>query len=304
MNNVKQLSALLIFSEVANKRSFTLAAKHLGMSKSAVSQQIKRLELAIGQQLLSRNTRGMSLTAIGKKLLNRCELLRDQLELAYEELIHSRETPSGSFAITIPHSCEKDIIIPAVSQLCAEFPQLEPNILVTDKAMDLIQNNLDVAIYAGELKDSNYRALSIGNIYEYFCATPTYIQKHGQLSNTDDLLKHHLIATSWQKKSLTVYRNKTKKEKQLLHLKYFAKTNTLPSTLEMVLHDMGIALLPEFVIQSRVSRGDLVKILPEYHGQQWPLYMVHRFLGEKPIHITRFFQLVKHFYSKVNNKKF
>ena len=132
-------------------------------SKSAISQQIKRLEQDIGQQLLSRNTRGMSLTATGEKLLSRCELLRDQVDLAFEELNHSKETPSGTFSLTIPHSCEKDIVIPAVSQLCVEFPQIEPDILVTDKAKDLIQNNLDIAIYAGELKDSNYRALPIGN---------------------------------------------------------------------------------------------------------------------------------------------
>ncbi|VAW53644.1 Transcriptional regulator, LysR family [hydrothermal vent metagenome] len=302
MNNIKQLSSLLIFSEVANKQSFTLAAKHLGMSKSAISQQVKRLEQTIGQQLLSRNTRGMSLTTTGEKLLNRCELLRDQVDLAFEELNHSKETPSGTFALTIPHSCEKDIVIPAVSQLCVEFPQIEPIILVTDEAQDLIQNNLDVAIYAGELKDSNYRALPIGNIHECFCATPAYLHKYGQLTETSDLLKHRLIATSWQKDALDIYKTDALNEKKIINIKYFAKTNTLPSALEMVLHDMGIALLPTFVIQSTVTSGHLVRILPEYQGRQWPLYMVHRFQGEKPVYITRFYQLVKHFYSKVNNK--
>ncbi|NOY73300.1 MAG: LysR family transcriptional regulator [Gammaproteobacteria bacterium] len=302
MNNIKQLSSLLVFSEVANKQSFTLAAKHLGMSKSAISQKIKHLEQDIGQQLLSRNTRGMSLTATGKKLLSRCELLQDQVDLALEELNHSKETPSGTFSLTIPHSCEKDIVIPAVSQLCVEFSQIEPNILVTDEAKDLIQNNLDVAIYAGELKDSNYRALPIDNIHECFCATPAYLHKYGQLTKINDLLKHRLIATSWQKDSLSLYKNDALNEKIIIDIKYFAKTNTLPSTLEMVLHDMGIAFLPKFVIQSTVTSGHLVRVLPEYQGRQWPFYMVHRFQGDKPIHITRFYQLVKHFFSKVNNK--
>ena len=71
------------------------------MSKSAISQHIKRLEQDTGQQLLSRNTRGMSLTSAGEKLLNRCELLRDQVELAYDELNQSKEVPSGIFALTI-----------------------------------------------------------------------------------------------------------------------------------------------------------------------------------------------------------
>jgi len=298
MNNVKQLSSLLIFAEVANKQSFTLAAKQLGMSKSAISQQIKRLEQDIGQQLLSRHTRGMSLTAAGEKLLSRCELLRDQVDLAFEELNYSKEIPSGTFALTIPHAFEKDIVIPAINQLCIEFSQIEPEILVTDEAKDLIQNNLDVAIYGGELKDSNYRALPIGTASEIFCATPAYVQKHGQLTKTDDLLKHQLIATSWQKDFLAIYKNNALTDKKLISLKFFAKTNTLPSALEIVLHDMGVALLPEFVIQPAVASGRLVRVLPGYQGWQWPFYMVHRFHGEKPIHITRFYQLVKHYFSK------
>lgn len=302
MNKTKQLSSMLIFAEVANQQSFTLAGKQLGMSKSAISQQIKRLEKDIGQQLLSRHTRGMSLTAAGKKLLSRCELLRDQVELAYEELNHSKEMPSGTFALTIPHSFEKDIVIPALSQLCMEFPGLEPKLLVTDEPKDLIQNNLDVAIYAGELKDSNYRALPIGTASEFYCASARYIQKHGQLTKVDDLQKCNIIATAWQKDTYAIYKNNELTEKVMVNISYFAKTNTLASAVEMVLHDMGIALLPEFVIQPAISNGHLVRVLPEYQGRQWPFYMVHRFHGEKPVHIVRFYQLVKHFYTKLSAK--
>jgi len=300
MNNVKRIPSLLIFAEVANKQSFTLAAKKLGMSKSAISQQVKRLEDDIGQQLLSRHTRGMSLTAAGERLLERCELLRDQVDLAFEELTHSKEIPSGRFALTIPHACEKEIVIPALSQLCMEFPKIEPEILVTDDGKDLIQNNLDVAIYGGDLKDSNYRALPIGTASEIFCATPAYVQKHGQLVIPGDLLKHHVIANAWQKSPLPVYKNCSLTENIPVSVDYFAKTNTLPSALEMVLHDMGVALIPEFAMQSGLASGRLVRVLPDYQGWQWPFYMVHRFHGEKPIHVTRFYQLVKHFFTKAN----
>ena len=300
MNNIKRLPALLIFAEVAKQQSFTLAAATLGMSKSALSQQLKRLEEDIGQQLLSRHTRGMSLTAAGEKLLGRCELLRDQVELVIEELDSSREAPSGTFAITIPHSCEKDVVIPALSQLCQEFPLIEPHIQVTDTAQDLIQNNLDVAIYAGELRDSNYRAMPMGNAREVFCATPAYIQKHGMPTHLDHLQDHHFIATSWRKKPLTLYKNEHLSEKIAVEVNFFANTNTLPSALEMVLHHMGITLLPEFTIQNQLATGKLVRVLSNYQGPQWPFYMVHRFQGEKPVHVTRFHQLVKHFFAKAN----
>jgi len=300
MNNIKRLPALLIFAEVAKQQSFTLAAKQLGMSKSAISQQLKRLEEDIGQQLLSRHTRGMSLTAAGEKLLGRCELLRDQVELVIEELDSSKETPTGTFALTIPHSCEKDVVIPAISQLCKEFPLIQPQIHVTDSPQDLIKNNLDVAIYGGELKDSNYRALPMGSASEIFCATPAYVQKHGMPTELQQLQEHNFIATSWQKKPLAVYNNNDLSEKITQDVNFFAITSTLPSALEMALHHMGIILLPEFTLQSALASGQLVRVLPEYQGWQWPIYMVHRFQGEKPIHITRFYQLVKHFFAKAN----
>jgi DNA-binding transcriptional LysR family regulator len=299
MNNVKKLSSLLIFAEVANKQSFTLAGKKLGMSKSAISQHIKRLEQDTGQQLLSRNTRGMSLTAAGEKLLSRCELLRDQVDLAYDELTLSKEMPSGIFALTIPHSFEKSIIVPALKQLCLEFPLLKIDLQVTDRPLDLIENNLDVSIYGGELKDSNYRALPIGNTNEIFCASPSYLQNNNKLSTIKDLTSHQVIATSWQKRNVDVFENNNFYQKQSLQIDYFAQANTLPSVLEFILQGMGIALLPEFAVQSAVGKNELARVLPKYQGQQWPFYMVHRFHGDKPIHIARFYQLVKHYFSKL-----
>jgi molybdate transport repressor ModE-like protein len=300
MNNIKMLPALLAFAEVAKQESFTLAAKHLGMSKSAVSQQIKRLEDHIGQQLLSRHTRGMSLTAAGEKLLQRSELLQDQVNLAFEELNSSKETPSGVFALTIPHSCERDIVIPALNQLCIEFPLIEPKLVVTDESRDLIQDNLDVALYTGELKDSSYRALPVGNVGEIICASPAYLQKNGLIKNLDDLAKQRWVAAPWQNESLSLYKNSKLSDKIALDVHFCAHTNTLPTVLEMVLNDMGVALLPEFVLQTALANGRLVRVLPSHQGRQWPFYMVHRFQGEKPIHITRFYQLVKHFFAKAS----
>lgn len=300
MNNIKMLPALLAFAEVAKQESFTLAAKQLGMSKSAVSQQIKRLEEHIGQQLLSRHTRGMSLTAAGEKLLLRSELLQDQVSLAFEELNSSKETPSGIFALTIPHSCERDIVIPALNQLCIEFPLLEPRLIVTDESRDLIQDNLDVALYTGELKDSSYRALPVGNVGEVICASPAYIQKHGAIQSLQDLTSQRWIAAPWQNGPVKLFKNSKISEPLELDVHFCAQTNTLPSALEMVINDMGIALLPEFVLQTELANGRLVRVLSSHQGRQWPFYLVHRFQGEKPIHITRFYQLIKHFFAKAS----
>ncbi|MBL4584564.1 MAG: LysR family transcriptional regulator [Pseudomonadales bacterium] len=298
MNNIKLLPSLLVFAEVAQQSSFTQAAQKLGMSKSAVSQQVKRLEAQIGQQLLSRHTRGMSLTAVGQKLLARCELLQDQVQLAFEEINSGLEKPSGVFAITIAHSCERQIVIPALNQLCIEFPDIEPKILVSDEVKDLIDEQLDVALSFGELKDSNYRALPIGTVGEIICASSAVASKLGDIKTIEDLPQRRWISAPWQQNTVSLYRNNLLSEEIKLNIDFKAYTNTLTTAVEMVLHEMGIALLPKFAVQPHLDSGQMVQILPTHQGRLWPFYMVHRFSAEKPIHVTRFYQLVKHFFDK------
>ncbi|MBV1910454.1 MAG: LysR family transcriptional regulator [Kangiellaceae bacterium] len=289
---------MLVFAEVAMQGSFTEAASKLNMSKSAVSQHIKRLEAHIGQQLLSRNTRGMSLTESGKKLLARSELLQDQVNLALQEINSVQETPSGTIAITIPHSLERDIAVPALKQLCIEFPLIRPRIVVSDEAQDLISEKLDIAIYGGNLKDSNYRALPIGSAREIICASPRFVSQQNTIKTMKDLQSLKWLQTPWQSNKIILHNDDLLTQQQSIDVAFFAQSNTLPTTIEMLSHDMGVALIPEFSVQDLLANGQLVRILPEYQGQLWPFYFVHRFQGDKPIHITRFYQLIKHFFSK------
>ena len=298
MNNIKLLPSLLIFAEVAQQSSFTQAALRLGMSKSAVSQQVKRLEEEIGQKLLSRHTRGMSLTAAGKTLLERCELLQDQANLAFQELDSGQQKPSGEFAITIPHSCERLIVMPALRQLCIEFPDIQPRVVVSDEVRDLIDDKLDLSLTFGNLKDSSYRALPIGSVGEIICANPIYLNQHPPVKSLEDLKQHRWISAPWQTDQINLYRNDSLAEKIELQIVFFAQTNTLPSTVEMALHGMGMILLPEFAVQLHIESGHLTRVLPSHQGRQWPFYMVHRFDANKPVHVTRFYQLIQHFFNK------
>lgn len=305
MNNVKLLPSLLIFAEVAKRGSFTGAANHLNMSKSAVSQHISRLEEQIGTQLLSRNTRGMTLTTNGAKLLSRSELLKDQVDLAFQEISNVEQEPSGLFTISSPHLLEKDVITPALGQLCKEFPKLNIKILITDERLDLINDKLDVAIFAGEMRDSNYRALPIGKTREIFCASPSYIQQFGAPKTLDELTKHRWVCASWQSESLSISNNSADLEdnKQLTNhitLQRFAESNSLTSPMSMALHDMGYVLLPSIASQSLIAQGKMIQIMESFHGQTWPFYFIHPYQGEKPIHVTRFYQLIKHYFDKAN----
>jgi DNA-binding transcriptional LysR family regulator len=300
MNTVKLAPLLLIFVEVAHKRSFTLAAKKLGISKSAISQQITKLESEIGQQLLIRNTRGVILTAVGETLLARSELFSEQINLTVAELDSAKSQPSGLFKVSVPPFFEKDIVVPALKQLCIEFPKLNPQLLVTGRWQDLIENKLDAAIFGGNIKDCDYRALSIGKVSEIFCASPRYIKQYGNINNIQKLLEHKFIATEWQHDTLHLFDNNHANE-ALIDVKHFAKTNTPTTALEMVLNDMGVALLPEFLVHSLLAEEQIKRVIPSVRGKAWHFYYLHQYKGEKPLHVTRFYQLFKHYFTKVNS---
>lgn len=265
------------------------------MTKSAVSQQVKLLESDLGIRVLNRTTRGVSLTALGEKLLLRCQILQDQVELAYADIANAEENPSGRFAITFPHALESIVVMPAVEQLCYEFPGLELELLVNDRSLDLVEHNLDVAVHAGDLVDSSYRALPVGTMKEIFCATPLFLNRSIPPKSAKDLSDLRWISTAWQRPKMSIL-DVHSNEKSVIHLNQVARVNTLPSALELSLRHLGMVLLPDVIAKPLIKSGELVHIMDTVTGPLWPVYTTHAYQTDKPIHLTRFHQLVcRHF---------
>jgi len=287
---------MMVFASVAQKGSFTQAAEALGITKSAVSQQIKLLESEMGIRVLNRTTRGVSLTALGEKLFIRCQLLQDQVDLAFADIENAESNPSGRFAVTFPHALESIVVMPAIEQLCSEYPGLEPELFVSDGSLDLVENNLDVAVHAGELADSSYRALPVGTITEIFCATPLYLNRVGVPKSPNDLTTLRWISTGYQQPKMSIFDLNTN-EKSTITMKQFARVNTLPSALEMAQRHLGFVLLPDVTARPLIKSGELVHILDNTTGPLWPVYSIHAYQADKPIHLTRFHQLVCRYFN-------
>ncbi|MGI9277043.1 MAG: LysR family transcriptional regulator [Endozoicomonas sp.] len=308
MNKLKQLPRLLVFAEVAHKGSFTQAARHLNITKSAVSQQIRALEQELNVQLLNRTTRGVAPTALGKQLLQRSQSLQEQVDLIFSDIASAGHNPSGRFAITFPHSLQSRVIMPALEQLCIEYPNLEPHLVASDQQLDLVSHNLDMAITCGDLPDSTYRALPIGSMTEVFCATPLYISRYGSPETLEQLAQSSCILTSWQKPVMYLQDkangrasnsssdNISSNSRVRVHMHPAAQVNTLASALEMVQRHFGIALLPDVIARPLISSGEVLAVLPDFTGPDWPVWSLHAYQQEKPVHVTRFHQLASRFF--------
>jgi len=295
---MRNLSKLLIFSCIVKKGSFTKAANDLGMSKSAVSQQIKILESELGVSLFRRNTRSFCLTSIGQRIFDRCQLLQDEMDLMLKDIDQEGKNPKGCLTITFPHALKDNVVIPAISQLCDEYPGLEPKLIVSDQPMDIINNNIDVAIYVGNLTDSSYRALHIGEMTDIFCSTQAYFDKASAPEAIESINDHRWISMPWQKKSFSIINTSNNTSKKV-NLYRYAQVNALPVAVEMSKNDMGLILAPSIAVKAMVNKGELIHTFKDFCGPCWQVNMIHSYKGKKPLFITRFHQLVKSLFEEL-----
>lgn len=289
----------MIFAEVVRRQSFTAAARHLKMSKAAVSQHVSRLETEIGGSLLKRHTRGMSLTAIGERLYDRAETLGGHVDAALAEIAGKGQEAVGEFSITAPHALEAPVLVPAVRQLAIEFPGLRPRLIVTDSVLDLIHDDIDMSLYLGALKDSSYKAQRLGEIVEVFCASPQYLRQYGHPNSLEDLKRHRWISIDWQ--STTFHGESAFLSDTRATLEPFYQCNNLTGALEMAQNDMGVVLLPDIAALPLFRSGALQPLLVDIAAPSWPVHFLHPYKEKKPLHLERFQQLVRHYFWKAKS---
>ena len=148
------------------------------------------------------------------------------------------------------------------------------------------------------IRDSSYRALPVGTIKEIFCATPLFINRSKTPKTVEDLMALRWISTGWQQAKMSIF-DVHSNEKMEVQLNQFARTNTLPSALEMGVRHLGIILLPDVTAKPLIKSGELIHLMDNITGPLWPVYTVHAYQADKPIHLTRFHQLVCRYFNGI-----
>ena len=280
---------MLVFDEVVNRGSFTAAAEALGHTKSAVSQYVSQLETGLGVRLLNRSTRQLNLTAAGQKLAKRSEQLVDLLSATLDEVQALEHAPAGRVSITAPHAFETSMVTPIVAELCNEYPQLTPELIFTDERLDLLEHKLDIAISVGPQKDSNYKAIPIGNLDSILVASPRYLARDGEI-RAENLSEQTLVILPWQNSAIL-------KAQQGAEISYSSektlRVNTSISAINAVKSAVGIGLMPSIFVQDELETGVLQRVLPEFAGEVRVVYALHSYQKQLPLVMRRFVERLK-----------
>jgi len=264
------LRRMALFAAVVRHGSMSGAARELGMSTSAVSQQIRQLEQAGGVTLLHRSTRKLTLTEAGVRFHARCAELVTAAEQARAELHASRETPSGELrlAATVGFGVH---VQPALGSILDEYPALRLSLQVDDATIDLIEARIDLAIRYGRLKDSSWVAKRLGSFDVWVCAAPEYLARHAAIAVPDDLKAHTWLSLTRGTFDLTFSAEpSTRKAKkalptgEALQIEPRIVSNNQLTLQQMCVAGMGLALLGSLDVNEDIAAGRLVRVLPEW----------------------------------------
>lgn len=264
---VESLSAIAAFVQAAETRSYSEAARHLGVSASAVGKSVCRLETRLGVRLLHRSTRSITLTAEGAVFLERCRRILCELESAELELSETRQAPQGRLRISIP--LVGMLVMPALTAFMHRYPAIELDVDFSDRLVDVINEGFDIVMRTGEPTDSRLVSRPVGNYRLLLVAAPAYLASRGTPRSPADLQHHaclqHRFPSTGKLEPWPLMRDAGMPE---WTLPVSMVCNTSAALLDVAVAGLGIACLPDFLVRPALQRGDLVSVLDDHVEHQ------------------------------------
>src|SRR6478609_4827843 len=186
-------SGVVPFVAAAEAQSFRVAARKLGLTPSAVSKAITRLEARLGLSLLNRTARAVSLTEEGEAFLRGCQEAVLNVRSAEERVLQAHRAPRGRLAVSLPLLLGKLVVLPALKQFCERYPALSVHVSLTDRVLSLADENVDAAVRVGTLADSRLSARKLSDVRWLTVAAPAYLARRGTPRTPDELGAHNCL---------------------------------------------------------------------------------------------------------------
>ncbi|EKO3419738.1 LysR family transcriptional regulator [Vibrio fluvialis] len=299
------LPDLATFILVVNEGSFTAAAHKLGVTPSALSKLITRLELALSVKLFERTTRKLIITQAGQKVYDQCLVMVNAAQQAVELSGSDHTEPSGALTVAAPEAFLNSVLQPFVVPFLKKYPQIQLKLRAADGEIDLFKHNIDVAFKLTDKPDENLVLRELCKTNLVLCASPDYLEERGVPTHPTQLTEHDCL-----------YLAETDKD----HLWDFLKddefhtvsvsgryaVNHSQMRLNGVKNGLGIGIFHDFVVQDALAEGKVVQLLKDwtiksnYHGAIAMQYAQTKYM---PARLRVFIDYVmKHLSQKLNEK--
>jgi len=259
------------FARVAEARSFSTAARELGLSKGAVSKAIAALEDELGCRLLNRSTRQVTLTAEGEIYLRSCQTVVAEAERAERAVRELHDAPRGLVRVNSPTGFASLFLAPALPGFFERYPEVQVELHGDDNYVDVAHGGWDVVVRIGQLKSSALIGRRLAAVGLSVVASPGYLAKKGTPRKPADLVEHDCITYALMNPP-DVWRFVRRGKRESVRVSGHLRVNADATQLAALLADGGVAALPSYMVQDELRSGRLVQLLAGWEGGSMSMY--------------------------------
>jgi DNA-binding transcriptional LysR family regulator len=273
MNRTIKLEDMRLFQRVAEARSFTAAARLLGIPKQTLSRRVAELEQALDVQLLHRTTRRLHLTEIGAVYAERCAEIVRLAEEANRAVIDDQQVPRGVLRITADPTFGEAFLTRLVVEYASRWPEVQVEVVLTRRRVDLAEEGFDVAFRVGRVEDPALASTNLGPARIRYCASPAYLAGHGTPGRPEDLQRHECILVVSD--GLPVrWPFRGPRGDMLVPVSGRLRFTSSAMAHAAALHGLGIAIFPEFACAEDLRLGRLVSVLDDWVMEVGAVWLV------------------------------
>lgn len=288
MNRLESMSILVAVVEAG---SLSAAARRLGMPLATVSRKVGELESHLKTRLLHRTTRQLSLTEAGTSYVLACRRILEEIGEAERAATGEYATPKGELVVTASIVFGRMHVVPVVADFLAHYPEIDINLVLTDRVVHLMDEHADVAIRIGELPDSTLMATGLGTVRRVVCASPAYLAAHGVPARPQDLTGHECI-TFEVLASKQAWIFGTGKSELSVPVRSRLAVNTAEAAIAAARLGVGLVRVLSYQVADAVSEDALRVVLDDFEPSPSPIHLVHKGQAPLPLKLRAFLDYV------------
>ncbi len=272
---IDHASEMAAFVRVVDSKGFSAAASGLGLTPSAVSKLITRLEARLGVRLLHRTTRALHLTAEGEAFYAAARRIVTEIETIEDQITGQRGTPQGLLKVTSSVAFATHQLAPVISEFLARYPLIQIELVPTDRVVDMVEDGIDIAIRIGRLADTSFMARKIGEDKRLICAAPSYLARHGTPLRPEDLARHNCIV-SRERAYLNRWQFRLDDVVREIEVTGRLSVNEGEMQMQLALQGIGIVRLTRLTMAQAIRDGTLIPLLEGYSADEpVPIHAVY-----------------------------
>lgn len=286
-----KLDSMAVLLAVVEAGSLSAAARHLAMPLATVSRKVAALEAHLKTRLLHRTTRHLALTEAGSAYVAACRRILDEIGEAERTATGEYATPKGELTVTAPMMFGRLHIVPVVAEFLAQYPEIEINLVLTDRVMHLMDEHIDVAVRIGELPDSGLMATGVGKVRRVVCASPDYLARHGAPATPADLAAHDCISFEVME-SRRAWVFGAARSAQAVPVHSRLAVNTVDAAIAAATLGVGLVRVMSYQVMDALRNDTLRIVLEPFETQPLPVSLVHKGQAPLPLKLRAFLDFV------------